>query len=167
MHLTSPPSAALHTVKLPLCINSKVCFGVLLMYFLEMHHRNFMLISRWRPSFLAPFPLALSPSHRPSLSLSLLLSFSQLVDELLHEGQPISVGLSAETGRGGQWLAHIAQLLKRGSVTDVTLVPVGISYDRVPDTRTQVDARSVIHKWHAAFGSKGDKGSVEVLHHHL
>lgn len=68
------------------------------------------------------------------------------MDELLHEGQPISVGLSAETGRGGQWLAHIAQLLKRGSVTDVTLVPVGISYDRVPDTRTQVDARSVIHK---------------------
>lgn len=68
------------------------------------------------------------------------------MDELLHEGQPISVGLSAETGRGGQWLAHIAQLLKRGSVTDVTLVPVGISYDRVPDTRTQVDAHSVIHK---------------------
>ncbi|XP_075889352.1 glycerol-3-phosphate acyltransferase 2, mitochondrial isoform X2 [Nelusetta ayraudi] len=63
---------------------------------------------------------------------------TSLVDELLHEGQPISVGLSAETGRGGQWLAHIAQLLKRGSVTDVTLVPVGISYDRVLDTRTQV-----------------------------
>lgn len=74
MHLTSPPSAALHAVKLPLCINSKVCFGVLLMYFLEMHHRNFMLISRWRPSFLAPLPLALSPSRRPSRSLSLSAS---------------------------------------------------------------------------------------------
>lgn len=100
------------------------------------------------------------------LSLSLFTHFSppQLVEELLlHEGQAMSVGLSAETGHGGQWLAHIAQLLQQRSVTDVTVVPVGISYDRVPDAGTQVE----IHKHQVAFRSKGDKGSVQVLHNHL
>ncbi|XP_040011477.1 glycerol-3-phosphate acyltransferase 2, mitochondrial isoform X2 [Xiphias gladius] len=60
-----------------------------------------------------------------------------LVRELLHEGQAISVGVSAESGRGGQWLAHIRQLIKEGSVPDVSLVPVGISYDCVPKTNIQ------------------------------
>lgn len=53
----------------------------------------------------------------------------QLVLELLHEGQALSVGVSAESGHGGQWLARIRQLIKEGSVPDVSLVPVGISYD--------------------------------------
>lgn len=64
----------------------------------------------------------------------------QLVRELLHEGQAISVGVSAESGQGGQWLAHITGLIKEGSVTDVSLVPVGISYDCVPKTSIKVDA---------------------------
>lgn len=63
----------------------------------------------------------------------------QLVRELLHEGQAISVGVSAESGRGGQWLARIRQLIKEGSVPDVSLVPVGISYDCLPKTNKQVD----------------------------
>uniref|UniRef100_A0A3Q3K5B8 GPAT/DHAPAT C-terminal domain-containing protein n=1 Tax=Monopterus albus TaxID=43700 RepID=A0A3Q3K5B8_MONAL len=54
---------------------------------------------------------------------------TSLVRELLHEGQAISVGVSAKSGQGGQWLAHIRQLIKEGSVPDVSLVPVGISYD--------------------------------------
>lgn len=77
----------------------------------------------------------------PFLSLLTPPSFlsPQLVCELLHEGQVISVGVSAESGRGGQWLARIRQLIKEGSVSDVSLVPVGISYDSVPKTSIQVD----------------------------
>uniref|UniRef100_A0A3P8PJV1 GPAT/DHAPAT C-terminal domain-containing protein n=1 Tax=Astatotilapia calliptera TaxID=8154 RepID=A0A3P8PJV1_ASTCA len=52
-----------------------------------------------------------------------------LVRELLHEGQAISIGVSERSGLGGQWLARIRQLIKEGSVPDVSLVPVGISYD--------------------------------------
>lgn len=65
--------------------------------------------------------------------------FSQLLHELLHEGQAVSVGVSAESGQGGQWLAYITHLIKEGSVTDVTLVPVGISYDCVPLNDIQVN----------------------------
>uniref|UniRef100_A0A3Q4HIJ9 Glycerol-3-phosphate acyltransferase 2, mitochondrial n=1 Tax=Neolamprologus brichardi TaxID=32507 RepID=A0A3Q4HIJ9_NEOBR len=62
-----------------------------------------------------------------------------LVRELLHEGQAISIGVSERSGLGGQWLARIRQLIKEGSVPDVSLVPVGISYDCVPKTYIQVD----------------------------
>ncbi|XP_028270585.1 glycerol-3-phosphate acyltransferase 2, mitochondrial [Parambassis ranga] len=75
-----------------------------------------------------------------------LLVMTSLVRELLHEGQAISVGVSAQSGQGGQWLAHIRQLIKEGSVPDVSLVPVGISYDCVSETNIQVDVgfRSVL-----------------------
>lgn len=62
----------------------------------------------------------------------------QLLGELLHEGQPLSVGVSTESGQGGQWLAYITHLVKETSVTDVTVVPVGISYDWVPKTSMPV-----------------------------
>ncbi|XP_059194204.1 glycerol-3-phosphate acyltransferase 2, mitochondrial isoform X2 [Centropristis striata] len=68
---------------------------------------------------------------------------TSLVRELLHEGQAISVGVSAASGRGGQWLARIRQLIKEGSVPDVSLVPVGISYDCVPKANTQVGFSSL------------------------
>ncbi|MEQ2172807.1 hypothetical protein GOODEAATRI_025181, partial [Goodea atripinnis] len=58
-----------------------------------------------------------------------------LVRELLHEGQALSIGVSAESGHGGQWLARIRQLIKEGSVPDVSLVPVGISYDSVTNVK--------------------------------
>uniref|UniRef100_A0A665T5A8 Glycerol-3-phosphate acyltransferase 2, mitochondrial n=1 Tax=Echeneis naucrates TaxID=173247 RepID=A0A665T5A8_ECHNA len=54
---------------------------------------------------------------------------TSLIRELLHEGQAMSVGVSAQSGQGGEWLACIRQLIKEGSVPDVSLVPVGISYD--------------------------------------
>lgn len=83
------------------------------------------------------------PQSQDSSDLLTLPPFSlllpQLVRELLHEGQAISVGVSAESGQGCQWLACIRQLMKEGSVPDVTLVPVGISYDCVPKTNIQVD----------------------------
>ncbi|KAM7019023.1 glycerol-3-phosphate acyltransferase 2, mitochondrial [Tautogolabrus adspersus] len=71
---------------------------------------------------------------------------TSLVRELLHEGQAISVGVSPESGRGGQWLARIRQLIKEGSVPDVSLVPVGISYDCVPKTNVQVGLNSLL-RW--------------------
>ncbi|XP_041855719.1 glycerol-3-phosphate acyltransferase 2, mitochondrial isoform X2 [Melanotaenia boesemani] len=67
---------------------------------------------------------------------------TSLVRELLHEGQAISVGVSAESGQGGQWLARIRQLIKEGSVPDVSLVPVGISYDCV--TNIKVGLKSAL-----------------------
>lgn len=85
-----------------------------------------------------PFPARSFQTFSLYLFLS-LSSPSQLVRELLHEGQAISVGVSAQSGQGGQWLAHIRQLIKEGSVPDVSLVPVGISYDCVPETNIQVD----------------------------
>ncbi|XP_071392981.1 glycerol-3-phosphate acyltransferase 2, mitochondrial [Centroberyx affinis] len=63
---------------------------------------------------------------------------TSLVRELLREGQAVSVGVSWESGQGGQWLARIRELIKDGSVLDVSLVPVGISYDCVPKTNIQV-----------------------------
>ncbi|XP_074495436.1 glycerol-3-phosphate acyltransferase 2, mitochondrial isoform X1 [Sebastes fasciatus] len=86
---------------------------------------------------------------------------TSLLRELLHEGQAISVGVSAESGRGGQWLARIRQLIKEGSVPDVSLVPVGISYDCVPNTNTQVDLSSVLRcLWSLLWRRPG--GSVRI-----
>lgn len=76
----------------------------------------------------------------PSYVFLSLFLYPQLVCELLHEGQAITVGLSTESGQGGQWLACIRELIKEGSVRDVSVVPVGISYDNVPKTNIQVDA---------------------------
>lgn len=70
---------------------------------------------------------------------------TQLLRELLHEGQVLSVGVSAESGLGGQWLDRIRQLIKEGSVPDVSLVPVGISYDCVTKTNVQVPACKHTH----------------------
>ncbi|XP_034397131.1 glycerol-3-phosphate acyltransferase 2, mitochondrial [Cyclopterus lumpus] len=86
---------------------------------------------------------------------------TSLVHELLHEGQAISVGVSAESGQGGRWLAHITQLIKEGSVPDVSLVPVGISYDCVPETNTQVGLSSVF-QWMWSLLWRRPDGSVRV-----
>lgn len=106
-----------HFVFLPLCYNAYV-------YFRNARQAFYVNCSPYCQDFSDLFSL-LPP---------------QLLRELLHEGQAISVGVSAESGRGGQWLARIRQLIKEGSVPDVSLVPVGISYDCVPNTNTQVDA---------------------------
>ncbi|XP_070821079.1 glycerol-3-phosphate acyltransferase 2, mitochondrial [Chaetodon trifascialis] len=86
---------------------------------------------------------------------------TSLIHELLHEGQAISVGVSAESGRGGQWLARIRQLIKEGSVPDVSLVPVGISYDCVPKTNTQVGLSSVL-QWLWSLLWRRPGGSVRI-----
>ncbi|KAG7489783.1 glycerol-3-phosphate acyltransferase 2, mitochondrial-like isoform X1 [Solea senegalensis] len=86
---------------------------------------------------------------------------ASLVRELLHEGQAISVGVSAESGQGGQWLAHIRQLIKERSVPDVSLVPVGISYDCVPETNIQVSL-STVFQWLWSVLWKRPEGSVRI-----
>ncbi|KAK5870970.1 hypothetical protein PBY51_003874 [Eleginops maclovinus] len=86
---------------------------------------------------------------------------TSLVRELLHEGQAISVSLTAESGRGGQWLACIRQLIKEGSVPDVSLVPVGISYDCVPKTNTQVGLSSML-RWLCSLLWRRLEGNVRI-----
>ncbi|XP_034728162.1 glycerol-3-phosphate acyltransferase 2, mitochondrial [Etheostoma cragini] len=86
---------------------------------------------------------------------------TSLVRELLHEGQALSVSVSAVSGRGGQWLARIRQLIKEGSVRDVNLVPVGISYDCVPKIITQVGISSVL-QWFWSLLWRRTRGSVRI-----
>ncbi|XP_029999126.1 glycerol-3-phosphate acyltransferase 2, mitochondrial [Sphaeramia orbicularis] len=85
---------------------------------------------------------------------------SSLVRELLHEGQALSVGVSAESGRGGLWLDHITQLIKERSVPDVCLVPVGISYCCVPKANAQVGLCSLVQWMWSALWKPG--GSVKM-----
>ncbi|XP_013857994.1 glycerol-3-phosphate acyltransferase 2, mitochondrial, partial [Austrofundulus limnaeus] len=86
---------------------------------------------------------------------------TSLIRELLHEGQVLSVGVSAESGLCGRWLARIRQLIKEGSVPDVSLVPVGISYDCVTKTNVQVGLRSVLLQLLSTFWKKPE-GSVRI-----
>uniref|UniRef100_A0A8C7Y3J6 Glycerol-3-phosphate acyltransferase 2, mitochondrial n=1 Tax=Oryzias sinensis TaxID=183150 RepID=A0A8C7Y3J6_9TELE len=90
---------------------------------------------------------------------------TSLIGELLHEGQALSVGVSAVSGHGGQWLARIRRLIKDGSVPDVSLVPVGISYDSVTNSNlqgsTQVCLRSAL-QWLWDLFWKKPEGSVRV-----
>ncbi|XP_056233149.1 glycerol-3-phosphate acyltransferase 2, mitochondrial isoform X2 [Seriola aureovittata] len=107
---------------------------------------------------LPPAVLTEQEAEKDSLFSPVMTS---LVRELLHEGQVISVGVSAESGRGGQWLARIRQLIKEGSVPDVSLVPVGISYDCVPKTNIQVSSSTVLQwLWSVLWGRPG--GSVRI-----
>ncbi|XP_035022138.2 glycerol-3-phosphate acyltransferase 2, mitochondrial [Hippoglossus stenolepis] len=86
---------------------------------------------------------------------------TSLVRELLHEGQAISVGVSSESGQGGQWLARIRQLIKEGHVPDVCLVPVGISYDCLPNTNIQVGLCTVF-QWLLSFLWRTPEGCVRI-----
>ncbi|XP_034093910.1 glycerol-3-phosphate acyltransferase 2, mitochondrial [Gymnodraco acuticeps] len=86
---------------------------------------------------------------------------TSLVRELLQEGQALSFGVAPESGRGGQWLASIRQVIKEGSVPDVSLVPVGISYDCVPKSNTQVGLSSVLH-WLCSLLWRRPEGIVRI-----
>ncbi|KAL3062704.1 hypothetical protein OYC64_002493 [Pagothenia borchgrevinki] len=86
---------------------------------------------------------------------------TSLVRELLQEGQALSFGVASESGRGGQWLASIRQVIKEGSVPDVSLVPVGISYDCVPKSNTQVGLSSVL-RWLCSLLWRRPEGIVRI-----
>ncbi|XP_019743480.1 glycerol-3-phosphate acyltransferase 2, mitochondrial isoform X1 [Hippocampus comes] len=84
---------------------------------------------------------------------------TSLVRELLHEGQSLSVGVSAESGQGCQWLAHIRHLIKEGSVPDISLVPVGISYDSVPESQMQMTS---VYRWLLSLLWRKSEGIVRI-----
>ncbi|XP_077078828.1 glycerol-3-phosphate acyltransferase 2, mitochondrial isoform X1 [Siphateles boraxobius] len=64
-----------------------------------------------------------------SLYSSVMTSF---IGELLREGTALSVGITTARGHGGQWLARVHQAISDGLVPDVSIVPVGVSYDCLP-----------------------------------
>ncbi|KAF3695601.1 Glycerol-3-phosphate acyltransferase 1, mitochondrial [Channa argus] len=107
---------------------------------------------------LPPSALTEQDAEMDSLYSSVMTS---LVCELLHEGQAISVGVSVKSGQGGQWLSCIRQLIKKESVPDVSLVPVGISYDYMPKTNIQVGYTSVL-QWLWSLLWRIPRGSVRI-----
>ncbi|XP_061672825.1 glycerol-3-phosphate acyltransferase 2, mitochondrial isoform X2 [Syngnathoides biaculeatus] len=84
---------------------------------------------------------------------------TSVIRELLHEGQALSVGVSAESGQGARWLARIRQLIKEKSVPDISLVPVGISYDCVPEMHTQVGS---LFRWLLSLLWRKPEGMVRI-----
>ncbi|XP_061586236.1 glycerol-3-phosphate acyltransferase 2, mitochondrial [Cololabis saira] len=105
------------------------------------------------PSALSELEAEEDAVHAPMMT--------SLLRELLHEGQAVCVGVSAESGHGGQWLARIRELIKEGCVPDVSLVPVGISYDCLTKTNSQVGLRSVLQWLWSLFWRKPE-GSVTI-----
>ncbi|XP_076005437.1 glycerol-3-phosphate acyltransferase 2, mitochondrial [Genypterus blacodes] len=86
-----------------------------------------------------------------------------LLRELLHEGQAISVGVSRESGQGGQWLAHIRQLIKEETVPDVSVVTVGISYDSVPQADMQVGLHWILQSlWSLVWRTPGENVRIHL-----
>lgn len=128
--VTCPPSAALQTLFCCLVVfNPSLCY--------YMHYKNCLNcnVNCITVSCMFNIFVLLFPHH-----------LFQLLGELLNEGQPLSVGVSAESGQGGQWLAYIAHLVKETSVNDVTVVPVGISYDWPPKTSMPVGVKMHVCK---------------------
>ncbi|XP_072537227.1 glycerol-3-phosphate acyltransferase 2, mitochondrial [Salminus brasiliensis] len=83
-------------------------------------------------------PLGMATEMQAEADRSYSLIMTSLIEELLSTGESLSLGVCEESGRGGQWLARIRQAVTRGLVPDVSLVPVGISYDRPPHRDTQM-----------------------------
>ncbi|XP_067083972.1 glycerol-3-phosphate acyltransferase 2, mitochondrial [Osmerus mordax] len=97
-------------------------------------------------------------AHINSLHSPIMTS---VLGELLCEGQAVSVCVSGLSGQGGQWLARLRQIMLEGAVPTVCLVPVGISYDCVPQDSTKVGVRSAVRcVWSMLQGRY--RGSVRV-----
>lgn len=66
----------------------------------------------------------------------------QAVEQLLLSGQPLLIFLEEAPGAPGPrlsalgqaWLGLVVQAVQAGVIPDVTLVPVAIAYDLVPDS---------------------------------
>ncbi|XDV48709.1 hypothetical protein PO909_018088 [Leuciscus waleckii] len=95
-----------------------------------------------------------------SLYSSVMTSF---IGELLREGAALCVGITAARGHGGQWLARVHQAISDGLVPDVSIVPVGVSYDCLPRhfMRPQASVMSALRFVVSLL--KGDhRGSVRI-----
>lgn len=80
-----------------------------------------------------PHPSALLPSPPP-------LSYFQYIEDLLLSRQPLLIFLEAPfcgalhvSASGKEWLTLVCRAFHSGAVPDITMVPVGIAYDVVPD----------------------------------
>ncbi|KAK2898847.1 hypothetical protein Q8A67_010265 [Cirrhinus molitorella] len=88
---------------------------------------------------------------------------TSFVGELLREGVALSVGICASGGHGGQWLARVHQAISDGLVADVSVVPVGISYDCLPRYFSHPQAGVMSALRFAVSLLKGDhRGSVRI-----
>ncbi|XP_056102575.1 glycerol-3-phosphate acyltransferase 2, mitochondrial [Rhinichthys klamathensis goyatoka] len=88
---------------------------------------------------------------------------TSFIGELLREGAALSVGIIAARGHGGQWLARVHQAISDGLVPDVSIVPVGVSYDCLPRhfMRPQAGVMSALRFVVSLL--KGDhRGSVRI-----
>ncbi|XP_051508823.1 glycerol-3-phosphate acyltransferase 2, mitochondrial-like [Myxocyprinus asiaticus] len=88
---------------------------------------------------------------------------TSFIGELLREGACLSVGISMYKGDGGQWLARVRQAITDGQVPDVSIVPVGISYDCLPQHFIHPQAGMMSALWFVVALLKGDhRGSVRI-----
>ncbi|CAM4715058.1 unnamed protein product [Leuciscus chuanchicus] len=88
---------------------------------------------------------------------------TSFIGELLREGAALCVGITAARGHGGQWLARVHQAISDGLVPDVSIVPVGVSYDCLPRhfMRPQASVMSALRFVVSLL--KGDhRGSVRI-----
>ncbi|KAM9475789.1 glycerol-3-phosphate acyltransferase 2, mitochondrial isoform 1-T6 [Clarias gariepinus] len=110
-----------------LCHNLKVPYSF---YSAPVHHS-------WMRVILRKLGVVFLPDHASTEQEAETHSvyspvMTSLVGELLMAGESLSVGVCEESGCGGQWLARIRQAVAEGLVPDVSVVPVGISYDCPP-----------------------------------
>ncbi|KAK6306221.1 hypothetical protein J4Q44_G00231460 [Coregonus suidteri] len=108
---------------------------------------------------LPPGPMTEQEAETDNLYSSVMTS---LVGELLCEGQVLSLCVSGESCRGGQWLARIRLSVREGAVPDVHLVPVGISYDCAPNTSTPVGLLSALRCVFSLLCGSRQRGSVRI-----
>uniref|UniRef100_A0A4W5M380 Glycerol-3-phosphate acyltransferase 2, mitochondrial n=1 Tax=Hucho hucho TaxID=62062 RepID=A0A4W5M380_9TELE len=122
-------------------------------------HNNWSVLQRLGMVLLPPDPITEQEAETDNLYSSVMTS---LVGELLCEGQVLSVCVSGESWRGGQWLARIRLSVREGAVPDVHLVPVGISYDCVPNTSTPVGLLSALRCVFSFLCGNQQRSSVRI-----
>ncbi|XP_036791996.1 glycerol-3-phosphate acyltransferase 2, mitochondrial isoform X7 [Oncorhynchus mykiss] len=127
---------------------------------LQTHNNWFRsVLQRLGVVLLPPDPITEQEAETDNLYSSVMTS---LVGELLCEGQVLSVCVSGESWRGGQWLARIRLAVREGVVPDVHLVPVGISYDCVPNTSTPVGLLSTLRCVFSLLCGNRQRSSVRI-----
>ncbi|KAG1930932.1 glycerol-3-phosphate acyltransferase 2, mitochondrial [Pimephales promelas] len=122
----------------------------------------------WLRSILQRLGVVLLPEGTDSerdVEMDCLYSpvMTSFIGELLREGAALSVGITAARGHGGQWLARVHQAISDGLVPDVSIVPVGVSYDCLPRyfMRPQAGVMSALRFVVSLL--KGDhRGSVRI-----
>ncbi|KAK3539895.1 hypothetical protein QTP70_015763, partial [Hemibagrus guttatus] len=142
-----------------LCHNLKVPYSV---YPSRVHNR-------WMRVILQKLGIIFLPDHAATeqeAETHRLYSpvMTSLVGELLKSGESLSVGVCEESGCGGQWLARVRQAVAEGMVPDVSVVPVGISYDCPPSCQStcpQPGMLSVL-RFMLSLLSADERGGVRI-----